>query len=211
APAEPGRAAAPACGLEPDRGPLPQPVPAPAVETQTQRHPERAARRLNQQVLSYRQLNQRANHLAHWLRRQGVGPDSLVGLCLERSADMIVALLGILKAGGAYVPLNPDNPKLRLAQQLTGAVALVTEQALLSRLPDFPGSTLCLDRDEHSWTEEPSDNPELNCTPDNLVYVIFTSGSTGVPKGVAVRHRNLVNYTHFITQLLQLERYPEGL
>ncbi len=180
-------------------------------ETQAERTPDRPAVRFNQQVLSYRQLNQRANHLAHWLRRQGVGPDSLVGLCLERSADMIVALLGILKAGGAYVPLNPDNPKLRLAQQLTGAVALVTEQALLSRLPDFPGSTLCLDRDEHSWTEEPSDNPELNCTPDNLVYVIFTSGSTGVPKGVAVRHRNLVNYTHFITQLLQLERYPEGL
>ena len=156
-------------------------------------------------------MNESANQLAHHLRSLGVGPDSLVGLCVERSAEMMVALLAILKAGGAYVPLNPDNPKPRLAQQLAGAVALITEQKLLSQMPEFPGKTLVLDHDQSSWTNEPRSNPSTNTAPENLVYVIYTSGSTGVPKGVAVRHRNLVNYSHFITQRLDLDQHPDGL
>ena len=91
--------------------------------------------------ISYSELNERANQLAHYLRSLGVGPDSLVGLCVERSAQTIVALLAILKAGGAYVPLNPDNPKPRLVQQLAGAVALLTEQDLLGQMPEFAGKT----------------------------------------------------------------------
>ena len=122
-----------------------------------------------------------------------------MGLCVERSAEMMVAVLAILKAGGAYVPLNPDNPKPRLAQQLSGIRVLITQEKLLPPMPGFAGTTLCLDRDEHLWATQPSSNPQIQTTPENLVYVIYTSGSTGVPKGVGVRHRNLVNYTHFIS------------
>src|SRR5271157_2364257 len=114
--------------------------------------------------------------MAHFLRTLGVGPDSLVGLCVERSAEMMVALLGILKAGGAYVPLNPDNPKPRLTQQLAGAVALITEQKLLGQMPEFAGKTLCLDRDRSLWIDQPRTDPAIRTTPDNLVYVIYTSG-----------------------------------
>jgi amino acid adenylation domain-containing protein len=180
-------------------------------EAQVERTPDRPAVRCGDQPLSYRELNQRSNRLAHYLRTLGVGPDSLVGLCLERSVEVMVAVLGILKAGGAYVPLNPDNPKPRLAQQLAGAVAILTEQKLLPQMPEFSGKTLCLDRDQQLWASQPDTNPQANTTPENLVYVIYTSGSTGAPKGVAVRHRNLVNYTHFLTQRLELQRYPEGL
>ena len=180
-------------------------------EAQAARTPERPALRFQEQQLSYRELNQQANRLAHYLRSLGVGPGGLVGLAVERSAEMMVAVLAILKAGGAYVPLNPDNPKPRLAQQTAGMVALITQQKLLGQMPEFAGKTLCLDRDQALWNKQPESNPRVETTPENLVYVIYTSGSTGVPKGVAVRHRNLVNYTEFITRRLQLEKYPEGL
>ena len=180
-------------------------------EAQAERTPDRPALRFNEELLNYRELNERANQMAHFLRSLGVGPDSLVGLCVERSAEMMVALLGILKAGGAYVPLNPDNPKPRLTQQLAGAVVLFTEQKLLGQMPGFGGRTVCLDRDRSLWNDQPRTNPPIRLTPENLVYVIYTSGSTGVPKGVAVRHRNLVNYSHYITRRLRLDEHPEGL
>ena len=180
-------------------------------EAQAARTPDRPALRCADQLLSYRQLNERANQFAHHLRSLGVGPDALVALALDRSADLIVALLGVLKAGGAYVPLNPDNPKPRLAQQLHGATVLVTEQKLLAQMPEFAGSALCFDRDAHLWTQLPVSNPESSASPENLVYVLYTSGSTGIPKGVAVRHRNLVNYSHFLTQRLNLSSFPDGL
>jgi amino acid adenylation domain-containing protein len=180
-------------------------------ESQVVATPDRPALRCNDSLLSYRELNDRANQLAQYLRGLGVGPDSLVGLCVERSAEMMVAVLGILKAGGAYVPLNPDNPKPRTVQQLVGALLLITEKSLLEHLPAFPGRTLCLDRDASLWADQPSSNPANHTTPENLVYVIYTSGSTGVPKGVAVRHRNLVNYSCFIAKRLQLAEFPEGL
>ena len=180
-------------------------------ETQADLAPDRPALRFNEELLSYRELNERSNQIAHFLRTQGVGPDSLVGLCVERSAAMMVALLGILKAGGAYVPLNPDNPKPRLAQQLAGAIALITESKLLAHMPEFAGATVCLDRDQNLWSGEVRTNPSGKAMPDNLAYVIYTSGSTGVPKGVAVRHRNLVNYSHFIKRRLRLEQHPDGL
>jgi amino acid adenylation domain-containing protein len=180
-------------------------------EAQAALTPGRPALRFNEQEFSYRGLNEHANRLAHFLQSSGVGPDSLVGLCVERSADMMVAVLGILKAGGAYVPLNPDNPKARLAQQLSGAVTLITEQKLLGQMPEFAGKIICLDRDAGLWADKPATNPLPQTTPENLVYVIYTSGSTGVPKGVAVRHRNQVSYSHFIASRLRLEQYPEGL
>jgi amino acid adenylation domain-containing protein len=180
-------------------------------ETQAALVPDRPALRFDNDLLSYRELNERANQLAHFLQGLGVGPDSLVGLCVERSAEMMVALLAILKAGGAYVPLNPDNPKPRLAQQLVGAVALITQVKLLAQIPEFSRRTVCLDHDQKLWSDHPRTNPASAATPDNLVYVIYTSGSTGVPKGVAVRHRNLVNYSHFITRRLRLDQHPDGL
>jgi amino acid adenylation domain-containing protein len=180
-------------------------------EAQAAATPDRPALRFNDEVISYGELNERANQLAHYLRSLGVGPDSLVGLCVERSAQTIVAVMGILKAGGAYVPLNPDNPKPRLVQQLAGAVALLTERKLLGQMPEFGGKTLCLDTDAALWASQPRGNPENRTTPENLVYVIYTSGSTGVPKGVAVRHRNLVNYSHYIRERLRVDDHPEGL
>lgn len=175
-------------------------------ESQVQCNPERVAVACGDCELSYRELNARSNQLAHYLRRQGIGPDALVGLCVERSEAMIVALLGILKAGGAYVPLNPDNPKLRLAQQMEETTALVAQEALLNRLPAFAGTVVCLDRDSGSLQQESPDNPLPIAGPEDLTYVIYTSGSTGVPKGVAVEHRNLVNYAQFICRKLGLHQ-----
>jgi amino acid adenylation domain-containing protein len=180
-------------------------------EQQAARVPDRMAVRCGDKTYSYRELNEGANQLAHYLRKQGVGPDRPVGLCLERSAETMVAVLAILKAGGAYVPLNPDNPPARLQQQLEGAAAIITESKLAAQMPEFSGAMLVLDRDQQLWAKEATSNPATNTTPENLVYVIYTSGSTGVPKGVAVRHRNLVNYASFITKRLELEKNPEGL
>jgi amino acid adenylation domain-containing protein len=180
-------------------------------EMQAERTPERVAVRSGEQAFSYQQLNARANQLAHYLRRHGVGPDKLVGLCLERSAETMVAVLAILKAGGAYVPLNPDNPPARLRQQMEGAAVVVTETKLAAQVPEFPGTKLVLDGEAKPWFEEPASNPSCTTTPENLVYVLYTSGSTGVPKGVAVRHRNLVNYSDFISKRLQVAKHPEGL
>src|SRR6266542_3587456 len=180
-------------------------------EQQAGRTPERMAVRCGEQTLTYRELNEQANQLAHYLRQQGVGPDRPVGLCLERSAETMVAVLAILKAGGAYVPLNPDNPPARLQQQLEGAAALLTETKLIGHMPAFAGPVLALDRDRRLWASQPKSNPACHTTPENLVYVIYTAGSTGVPKGVAVRHRNLVNYADFISKRLDLDQYPEGL
>ncbi len=178
-------------------------------QTQATLTPDRAALRFEERELTYRELNEKSNRLAHALIRGGLPHGALVGLCLERGAEMIVALLAIFKAGGAYVPLLADQPKPRLAQQLAGVAALVTEEKFLDRLPGFTGETICLDRD--SWREQPATDPALNSHPADLAYVIYTSGSTGTPKGVAVRHSNLVNYAWFIKGLLKLDSEAEGL
>jgi amino acid adenylation domain-containing protein len=182
-------------------------------EEQAALKPNVSALRCGEQHFTYTELNARANQLAHLLRNRGVKNNVPVGLCVERSADMIIGVMGILKAGGCYVPLVPDNPKSRLAHQITeiNAPVVVTQQHLLERLPEFAGSTICLDRDASLLNQEPTANPGTISHPDDLVYVIYTSGSTGVPKGVAVRHRNLVNYSQFICKRLGLENYPEGL
>jgi amino acid adenylation domain-containing protein len=175
-------------------------------EDQAARTPDRPAVAFEGQRLSYAELNARANRLANYLRRQGVGRNVVVGLCVERSADMIVGLLGILKAGGAYVPLHPELPAARLTHLIseTGAPLIVTEERLARQLPSTRAEVFCLDRDRAALDREPDTNPERMTTPEDLVYVIYTSGSTGLPKGVAVRHRNLVNYTHFIMGKLGL-------
>ena len=130
-----------------------------------------------------------------------------VALCVGRSAEMIIGLLGIMKSGGAYVPLIPDNPKARLAHLLqeTQAPVLITQEKFLGQLPEFAGDILCLDRDAAKLLKESTHNPERLNAPQDLVYVIYTSGSTGVPKGVGNRHQNLVNYAHFICRRLHLD------
>jgi amino acid adenylation domain-containing protein len=176
-------------------------------EAQAESTPAALAVVSGDQELTYELLNARANQLAHLLRRRGVGPDVCVGLCVERSVEMIVGLLGILKAGGAYVPLNPDHPTERLASQLaeSRATILVTNNDPLDQSFGFGGETIDLARDLALLEAEPKTNPASITRTENLVYVIYTSGSTGTPKGVAVRHHNLANYTQFILQRLEID------
>ncbi len=162
-------------------------------EQQVAKTPDAVAVVFEDQQLSYRQLNARANQLAHQLRTLGVGPETLVGLCLERSPELIVGILGILKAGGAYLPLDADYPQARLQFMLGDANVefLVTEQPLLDRLPASGCQVICLDTDLARLRQLPASNPELNFAADNLAYVMYTSGSTGLPKGVAIEHRSI--------------------
>ena len=148
-------------------------------------------------TLTYHQLNAQANQLAHCLLAQGVGPGTLVGLCVERSAAMMVGLLGILKAGGAYVPLDPAYPqdRLTLISAEAGLALIVTQQSLLDRCPPAAGAPICLDRDWAAISQLCTENPPALARPTDLAYVIYTSGSTGRPKGVMVTHHNLVHST----------------
>jgi amino acid adenylation domain-containing protein len=153
--------------------------------------------------LSYAELEKRANQLAHRLRQAGVGAGAVVALCTDRSVEMVVGVLGILKAGGAYLALNQEHPVARLAYQVeqTGASVLVTQEGLLDRVPPVE-EVICLDREREALEALDISRPTPASTLDDLVYVIYTSGSTGMPKGVAVTHRNLVNYTSDIIRRL---------
>jgi amino acid adenylation domain-containing protein len=161
-------------------------------EEQVQRTPEASALVYQSQVFTYQALNQRANQLAHHLQGLGVGPEVLVGVCMARTPDLIVALLGVQKAGGAYVPLDPAYPPERIAFMLedTQAPVLLTQAALLPSLPSLQARGLCLDRDWDSIAHSPNANPTSSVAADNLAYIIYTSGSTGRPKGVAITHAN---------------------
>ena len=147
--------------------------------------------------LTYEELNRRANRLAHLLTASGVGPETRVGVCLERSPLMLVGLLGVLKAGGAYVPLDPNYPAERLAYMVADSDirVLVTERRFAESLFAPAGAARVLLDDEAALAGRPEENPASRAVPDNLAYVIYTSGSTGEPKGVAVRHQGVVNYT----------------
>ena len=165
-----------------------------AFERQAQRTPDRVAVQFEGAHLSYGELNRRANRLARHLRGLGVGPDVLVGVCLNRSLEMIVALLGVLKAGGAYLPLDPTYPAERLGFMIEDArtPVLVTDESLVSSVPVRSDVSMCLlDRDAEAIALEEDRDPEVFGSPENLAYVIYTSGSTGKPKGVLVTHRNV--------------------
>ena len=148
--------------------------------------------------MSYGELNRRSNQLAHFLRELGVGPEVVVGLCMDRSVEMMVGLLGILKAGGAYLPLDPTYPQQRLSFMLSDAAPsiLLTKDSLITSLPQSAARVLCLDADQHLFFNYSDENPEANVNPFNLAYLIYTSGSTGTPKGVQIQHRALVNFLH---------------
>ncbi|MCV4281991.1 non-ribosomal peptide synthetase [Pseudomonas capsici] len=174
------------------------------IEAQVQATPDALALTLGSEQLTYRQLNRRANQLAHRLRELGVGPDVLVGVAVQRSLEQVVGLLAILKAGGAYVPLDPDFPQDRLAYMIedSGLQLLLTQTALRERLPVPAGvRSLCLDQ-AGDWLQGCSDeNPVNPAQAQNLAYVIYTSGSTGQPKGVTIGHQALVNFLHSMADL----------
>lgn len=159
-------------------------------EAQVAHTPDAIALSFEGGQLTYRELNERANQLAHHLRRLGVGAETLVGTCLERSPEMVICVVAILKAGGAYVPLDPTYPKDRLAFMMTDTQmpVLITLQRFKSSVPETSTTVICLDTQAAEIAEESRDNPATIVSPDNLAYVIYTSGSTGQPKGVEVTH-----------------------
>ena len=162
---------------------------------QVAKTPDATAAVFEADSLSYGELDARSSQLAHHLRALGVGPEVVVGLCLERSLEMLVALLAILKAGGAYLPLDPDYPRERLAFMLedAGAPVLVTHSALRARLPGHGARIVCLDADGPAIAQHPTSAPASGLLPQNPAYVIYTSGSTGAPKGVVVAHSGIPN------------------
>jgi surfactin family lipopeptide synthetase C len=196
------------------------------IEAQAERTPRNVAVTYQDEQLTYRQLNAKANQIARHLRSLGVGPESRVGICMGRSAERVVAILGVLKAGGAYVPLDPATPPERLSFMIAdaGVEVLLTEQQLEARFASENTRVVSLDAEWESITGEPlkrgrvrrlyermrtrlrdtlqesEANLDQNVSPDNLAYIIFTSGSTGQPKGVAVQHRGVINLLHQMAQ-----------
>jgi amino acid adenylation domain-containing protein len=177
-------------------------------EKQVERSPQAIAVVSKDRQFTYAELNARANQLARFLKRFGVGPDCLVGLCVERSPEMIVGILGILKAGAGYVPLDPTYPHDRLSFMMHDAniFVLLTQSHLLDSLPQHSGPRLSLDSDWDIIAKERSENSPSRATSENLAYVIYTSGSTGQPKGVMIPHRGLVNYLSWCTEAYEVAK-----
>jgi amino acid adenylation domain-containing protein len=175
-------------------------------ETQVEQTPDAHALAFENKHLTYQELNDKANQLAHYLQGMGVGPEVLVGLYIERSLEVVVALLGILKAGGAYVPLDPTFPMERLGLMLTDAQVpiLITQQSLASGLSGHNAQVICMDTDWNDIAQMSTANTASDVQGENAVYVIYTSGSTGKPKGVTIEHKNLSNYLNGIVQRLDI-------
>ncbi|WP_066426813.1 non-ribosomal peptide synthetase [Anabaena sp. 4-3] len=171
-------------------------------EEQAIRTPDNIAVIFDGDSLTYKQLNERANQLANYLQKLGVVSEVLVGICVERSLEMLIGILGILKAGGAYVPLDPSYPQERLAFMLndTQAPILLTTKNLLGDLPETTANIICLDTDWENINNYSSENPLSSVKENNLAYVIYTSGSTGKPKGVQIAHGSVVNFLESMRQ-----------
>lgn len=174
-------------------------------EAQVAKTPNAIALSSGDETLTYQELNDRANQLAHVLRQKGVAPDRLVGVCLERSAALVVALLGVLKAGGAYLPLDSIYPAERIAGILDDAqvVVLLTQSSLLEKAPPIP--TICLDTDWETIAQASQENPQTQTGCEHLAYVIYTSGSTGKPKGVEIEQAGLLNLIDWHQSVYQIQ------
>ncbi|MEA5627145.1 amino acid adenylation domain-containing protein [Nostoc sp. UHCC 0251] len=171
-------------------------------ESQVEKTPDAVAVVFRKQQLTYRELNNRANQLAYHLQTLGVAPEVLVGICVNRSLEMMVGLLGILKAGGAYIPLDPTYPPERLAYMLADSQLpiLLTQKQLLEKLPEHQAQIICLDEDWQNFANYPHNNLNSKVKSDNLAYIIYTSGSTGKPKGTMIIHSGMVNYLSWCTK-----------
>jgi aspartate racemase len=177
------------------------------VEERAEKNPESIAVEHDQRRITFAELNEQANQLAHYLRGKGVKPDVPVGICLQRSPELLIALLGVLKAGGACLPLDPDYPRERLAYMLedSQAALLITESALLSAVGASKSKVVLLERGLGVLEGQSCKNPEQVTTPNDLAYVIYTSGSTGKPRGVLLTHRGLVNHNVVAIKLYGIE------
>ena len=180
-------------------------------EEQAEKSPDAVAVVFEEQQLTYGELNRRANQLGHYLREMGVGPDERVGICVERSLEMVIGLMAILKAGGAYVPLDPSYPSERLSYMLEDAQVpvLLTQRHLKGMFSGVSASIPMLDLSDEAppWREKPERNVEgrlIGLTSKNLAYMIYTSGSTGTPKGVSIEHRQIVHYVDAVCERLKL-------
>jgi amino acid adenylation domain-containing protein len=186
------------------------PISAPCIhrlfEAQVERTPDAIALVFEEEQLTYRELNGRANRIAHRLRKLNVGPEVPVGVCLERSLEMVIGLLAILKAGGVYLPLDPAYPKERMTFMLedSRAPVLLTQESLTARLPEHRARVLCVDSDCEAIVRESEENPINSSQPGNLAYIIYTSGSTGQPKGVLVSHGSIADHCCDAQRLYQL-------
>ena len=175
-------------------------------ESQVERTPNATAVIFENQELTYRELNVQSNRLAHHLKKLGVGPDVLVGICMERSLEMVIGLFGILKAGGAYVPIDPALPSERISYMMQDAncPVLLTQQKFVEQLPGHDAEVLCLDTNSSAWANESEENVESGVTPKHLAYMIYTSGTTGNPKGVLIPHRGICNRLFWIQDVIEL-------
>ncbi len=175
-------------------------------EERVKKNPDAIAVIFAGQQLTYQELNQKANQLARYLQTLGVKPEVLVGICIERSLEMVIGLLGILKAGGAYVPIDPYYPEDRLSYMLqdSGVKVLLSQKSVASVLPPHEAKVICLDADWHLVAEYDEDNLEVAINPENLAYVIYTSGSTGKPKGVMNTHQGIHNRLWWMQEMYQL-------
>jgi amino acid adenylation domain-containing protein len=175
-------------------------------EAQVERWPEAIAVSFGEEKLTYQELNRRANKVAHYLRRLGLGPEVLTGICMERSWEMVVGILGILKAGGSYVPLDPAYPKERLAWMLadTQTPVLLAQQRLVDRLPEHAARVVCIDTSWEAIARESEENIVSGVTAEHLAYVMYTSGSTGRPKGIGIPHR-AINRLVFNTNYIEVK------
>ncbi len=176
-------------------------------EAQAEKTPEAQAVVFEDDALTYRQLNARANQIAHFLREKGVGPECYVGLCMDHSIEMLIAVLAVNKAGGAYVPIDPNNPIDRQAYILedAGAAILLTHQKHVAELQEHTVDVVCINCDEDRFAQYSADNPHSGVAPVNIAYLIYTSGSTGKPKGVMIKHQGLVSYLKWFMEFYRDE------
>ncbi len=179
-------------------------------EEQALKNPDGIALELDDRKMTYKELNEKSNRVGNYLQKLGVGPDVMVGICIGRSFEMVIGLLGILKAGGAYVPLDSSYPKERLAfmAEDTNAPVILTTQSILQKLPETNAKIVLMDKDAEEISKESINDPESNVKPSNLAYVIYTSGSTGKPKGVLMKHEALVNLLNW---QLEGQKFERGL
>ncbi|MBE9008373.1 amino acid adenylation domain-containing protein [Fortiea sp. LEGE XX443] len=173
---------------------------------QVERTPNAIAVTFEQQQITYQELNTKANQLAHYLQTLGVKLETLVGVCVERSLEMVVCLLGILKAGGAYIPIDPEYPQERIAYMLEDSQVkvLLTQEKLLTQIPQHQAHTICIDTEWKKISTQPNTNLESGVKPDNLAYVIYTSGSTGKPKGAMNTHKGICNRLLWMQETYQI-------